>query len=255
MDVEYYIGKKPLDWDSVTLEEFTSKYIPQGWEEVFEAAEDDIIPEISELLDRYTNKTTIYPPMSFVFNALDSLPPDQIKVVIIGQDPYINKGEAMGLSFSVPDGVKVPPSLRNIYKELTVEGYRGYKNRKTGDLTEWVERGVFLYNTCLTVNQGESGSHKELWGEFTDMVINYLNQQDHIAWILLGAKAHRYAKKLDKERHGVYMAGHPSPLNRNGDFAGSGVFEEAEEYLEKHGRDFTWNLDSAGLRVKSALKR
>ena len=81
-----------------------------------------------------------------------------------------------------------------------------------------------------------------MWCEFTDMVINYLNQQDHIAWILLGVKAQSYAKKLDKQRHGIYMAGHPSPINRNGGFTGSGVFEEAQEYLKKHGRKFTWDL-------------
>jgi uracil-DNA glycosylase len=242
MDVEYYLGKKKISWDTITLEEYTNSYTPPGWEDVFEAVEDDVIPEISELLERYSQKNTIYPPLPFVFNALDSLRPEDIKVVIIGQDPYINKGEAMGLSFSVPDGVKVPPSLRNIYKELTAEGYTGYKNRKTGDLTPWVEKGVFLYNTCLTVNQGDSASHKDLWGEFTDMVINYLNHQEHIAWILLGAKAQKYAKKLDKDKHGVYMAGHPSPLNRNGGFSGSGIFEEAQEYLEKHGREFSWNL-------------
>jgi uracil-DNA glycosylase len=243
MDIQYYIGNKKVTWDTITLQEFTNDYTPSGWEDVFEAAEEDVTPEISKLISGYASKSIVYPPMPFVFNAMDSLHPKDIKVVIIGQDPYINKDEAMGWSFSVPDGIKLPPSLRNIYKELAAEGYRGYKNRKTGDLTEWVDRGVFLYNSCLTVNKGDSGSHKEIWGEFTDMVINYLNNQDHIAWILLGTKAQKYARKLDKQRHGVYMAGHPSPLNRNGGFIGSGIFEEAEEYLEKHGRKFTWNLN------------
>jgi len=241
MDVEYYFGDKLLTWNNVTLEKFIKKYVPAGWEDVFEASE-DILPEISELLKRYAKRNTVYPPMPLVFNALDSLRPKDIKVVIIGQDPYINEQEAMGWSFSVPEGVKVPPSLKNIYKELTAEGYCGYKNRKSGDLTPWVERGVFLYNSCLTVNKGDSTSHKDLWGEFTDIIISYLNQQDHIAWILLGVKAQKYAKKLDKQRHGVYMAGHPSPLNRNGGFLDSGVFEEAEEYLHKNGRKFSWNL-------------
>ncbi len=243
MDVQYYIGKKKVSWNTMTLEELTAVYTSPGWEDVFEAAEDDILPEISELLGRYCKKNVVYPPLPLVFNALDSIEPKNIKVVIIGQDPYINKGEAMGWSFSVPDGVKIPPSLRNIYTELTAEGYRGYKDPKTGNLTEWVERGVFLYNTCLTVNENDSGSHNDLWGEFTDMVINRLNQEDHIAWILLGVKAQKYSKKLDREKHGIYVAGHPSPLNRNGGFAGSGIFEEAEEYLAKHGREFSWHLD------------
>ena len=242
MEIDYYIGTKKIDWDTITLQDYVNEYIPNGWEDVFEAAKDEVFPEISELLQRYTKKHTIYPPLPLLFNSLDSLQPCNIKVVILGQDPYINEGEAMGWSFSVPDGVKVPPSLRNIYKELASEGYSGYKNRKTGDLTAWVEKGVFLYNTCLTVNKGTSASHKDLWGEFTDMIINYLNQEEHIAWILLGAKAQKYSKKLDKERHGVFCAGHPSPLNRNRDFAGSGVFEDAQEYLTKHKRVFSWDL-------------
>ena len=243
MQVEYYIGDKKVEWKAITLQEYVTEYVPPGWEDVFEAAEEDIIPEISKLLKRYSVNNVVYPPMPLLFNAMDSLLPKNVQVVIIGQDPYINKGEAMGWSFSVPDRVSVPPSLRNIYKELAAEGYRGYKNRKTGDLTPWVDRGVFLYNVCLTVNRGASASHNDLWKEFTDIVINYLNQCDNIAWILLGAKAFKYAKKLDKQRHGVFMAGHPSPLNRNGGFLGSGIFEEAEKYLQKHGRSFTWHLD------------
>ena len=242
MQVSYQIEEKPLNWETTTLQEFVQVYQSPGWEDIFEACEDDVFPEISDLLKRYAKTKTIYPPMPLVFNALDSLQPEDIKVVIIGQDPYIKPGEAMGWSFSVPEGVTLPPSLRNIYKELTADGFTGYKNRKTGNLTEWVEKGVFLYNACLTVDKGESASHKDLWCDFTDMVINYLNQQDHIAWILLGSKAQKYAKKLDRERHGVFVAGHPSPVNRAGGFSGSGVFASAERYLNKHGREFSWNL-------------
>lgn len=101
---------------------------------------------------------------------------------------------------------------------------------------------MFLLNACLTVNKGSSGSHKALWSDFTNMVVNYLNDQEHIAWILLGAAAQKYASIIDRERHGVFKAGHPSPINRSGGFFESGVFKRAEEYLEQHGRDFTFSL-------------
>lgn len=239
MDWQYYIDDKLVSWNTMSLEEFTNTMIPTGWEEVFEAA-DDILPEISRELQKYAKKHIIYPPMHLVFNPLESLRPQDIKVVLIGQDPYINPGEAMGLSFSVPEGVKIPPSLRNIFKELVNEGYPEYHDRTNGDLTDWVSKGVFLYNTCLTVNKGMSGSHKNLWDDFTNLVINYLKQRKHIAWILLGAKAQKYAEGIDRDNHGIFMAGHPSPLNRNGDFAGSDVFTEAEDYLQDHGIEFTW---------------
>jgi uracil-DNA glycosylase len=242
MEIEYLIEDKPVKWGSTTLKELVEHYQPTGWEEVFEAVADDVIPEISAALTKFSGKHTIYPPMPLVFNALDSIMPNDIKVVLIGQDPYIRKGEATGLSFSVPPDVKLPPSLRNIYKELASEGYSGYTKRKDGDLTEWLDKGVFLYNACLTVNAGDSASHKALWDDFTDIVINYLNRTKHVAWILLGKKAQRYAKALDRERHGVFKAGHPSPLNRLGDFAGSCVFQDSQRYLNKHGRDFTWDL-------------
>ncbi len=242
MDIDYYIGKKRVSWNTMTIEEYIKGYTPNGWEDVFEAAEDDIFPEISTKLVQYNKKNTIYPPLPFVFNALDSLMPQKVKVVIIGQDPYFNPGEATGLSFSVPDSVKAPPSLRNIYKELDAEGYTGYKNRKSGDLSAWLAKGVFLYNTCLTVNKGTPESHGDIWGDFSDIVINYLKQHEYIAWILLGRKAQQYVKKLDREIHGVYTAGHPSPANRSGGFIGSGVFEEAEEYLHEHNRNFSWHL-------------
>lgn len=241
MNVEYIIDEKRITWKNTSLTRLLKECIPTGWEELFEAAE-EILPGVSEKLREYAKKNVVYPPIQFVFNSFDSLRPRDIKIVIIGMDPYINKGEAMGWSFSVPDGIKVPPSLRNIYKELDNEGFVGYKQRKTGELTEWVKRGVFLYNVCLTVNSGKSGSHGNLWDEFTNMLINYLNEQGGIAWILLGKKAEMVAKQLDKDTHGIFIAGHPSPLNRNGNFIGSNVFKKAQKYLHAQGKEFTWDL-------------
>ena len=163
-------------------------------------------------------------------------------MVLIGQDPYIQPGQAVGLSFSVPESAKVPISLRRIYNELHIEGYDGYKGRKSGDLACWIKKGVFLYNICLTVNKGESESHKSLWNKFSDLVIKYLNKQNNIAWIFLGTKAAKYASKIDSEKHGIFIAGHPSPLNRKRNFTGSNVFKNAQEYLNTNGIDFSWDL-------------
>jgi uracil-DNA glycosylase len=242
MDLIYKINGKRVAWKKLSLQEYINEYVPVGWEDVFEALAEEIIPEISKKLEQYSKKNVIYPPMPFVFNALDSLQPKDVKVVIIGQDSYIKKGQAMGWSFSVPDGVKIPASLRNIYKELDIEGYKCYKNRKTGNLQEWVDKGVFLYNSCLTVNKQASGSHGNLWREFTNMVINCLQQQEYIAWIFLGKSAQAFSQRLDAETNGIFSAGHPSPLNTAGNFIGSNVFKNAEEYLYKHGREFTWNI-------------
>lgn len=243
MIIECYTSTdKLIDWNTIPLTDLLSDYTPNGWEDLFDTVK-DTIPEISQKLEEYTKEHTIFPPMDLTFNIFDQIKPKDVKVVILGQDPYIKSGEAMGLSFSVPPGIRLPPSLRNIYKELVAEGYQSYINRKTGDLTEWVKKGVFLYNCCLTVNEGKSGSHKDLWKEFTERVISYLNSLDNIAWIFLGKKAQQYSHSIDTTRHGVFVAGHPSPLNRLGDFAGSNVFNDAENYLYDHGREFSWELE------------
>ena len=249
MSIEYYSGKRPVDWKCLSLERFVRRYCPEGWEPVFEAAS-EIIPEISREIRKQAREHIIYPPMPDVFLALEMLKPTDIKVVIIGMDPYINSGQAMGLSFSVPPNIKLPPSLRNIYKELTAEGYEGYAERKSGDLTFWVRRGVFLYNACLTVNKGESGSHKHpqdskkgLWNDFSDMVINHIKNQKHVAWILLGKNAQQFAGSIDTSNHGLFKAAHPSPKSADRGFFGSDVFSDAETYLNEHGRDFTWKLN------------
>ena len=242
MQVEYFIDDDtPLDWKSCTLSKYISIFEPKGWEKLFKEAQ-DILDEISANLELYAKDQTIYPEMPYVFNSLEVLEPKDVKVVILGQDPYINKGESMGWSFSVPNNVKIPPSLKNMYKELSNEGYQGYKDRNTGDLTPWIQKGVFLYNACLTVKAGESFSHGALWCDFTNLVIKRLNKENNIAWILLGAKAIKYKNLIDSNKHGIFTCGHPSPLNKKVLFIGSNIFKEAEEYLNKSGKKFTWNL-------------
>lgn len=241
MQIEYTANDKKLEWGSVSLSEFLDEYTPNGWESFFEGVAESI-PNISDKLQDYSQNNTIYPPMHLLFNSFDALRPQDIKIVLIAQDPYINKNEAMGWSFSVPENSRVPASLRNIFKELDNEGFSGYKN-KNGDLTDWVKKGVFLYNSCLTVNKSKSGSHGDLWLDFSNSLINFLNDQcNNIAWVLLGAKAKQYSKLIDNSRHGVFKAGHPSPLNKSGGFIGSNVFLNAENYLKQNNIDFTWNL-------------
>ncbi len=177
---------------------------------------------------------TIYPPGPLIFNAFNTTSFDKVKVVILGQDPYIKPGEAMGLSFSVPKGVAIPPSLRNIYKELETD--IGCEIPKHGDLTKWAEQGVFLLNAALTVEQGNSNSHAKIgWHTFTDAVIKTLSEKrDGLVFMLWGNFAKQKAAFIDPFKHLVLEAAHPSPL-AGGAFNGCAHFSKANEFLENNG--------------------
>lgn len=178
----------------------------------------------------------VYPKRGDVFNALNTTRLANIKVVIIGQDPYHGEGQAHGLSFSVPKGVKIPPSLRNIYKEIEAE--YSYRMPHTGDLTGWAEQGVLLLNATLTVEAGMAGSHqKRGWELFTDAVIRVVNQQcSHVVFMLWGAYAQKKGAHIDRSKHLVLESVHPSPLSAHRGFLGNGHFKSANAYLEKNGR-------------------
>ncbi len=185
---------------------------------------------------------TIYPPGSLIFNAFNTTPFEQVKVVILGQDPYHRPGEAMGLSFSVPRGVRTPPSLKNIYKELHAD--LGVPIPDHGDLTKWAEQGVFLLNAMLTVERSKAGSHQKIgWQNFTDAVIRKLSEgREHLVFMLWGNFAKRKKELIDGNKHLVLEAAHPSPL-AGGAYFGSRHFSQANEYLEEHGRGtIDWNL-------------
>lgn len=179
---------------------------------------------------------TIYPPGPLIFNAFNTTPVDQVKVVVLGQDPYIKPGEAMGLSFSVPKGVRVPPSLQNIYKELNSD--LGCPIPNHGDLTKWAEQGVFLLNASLTVEQGKSNSHAKCgWHTFTDAVIrNISEEKEGLVFMLWGNFAKQKAALIDPFKHLVLEAAHPSPL-AGGAFFGSKHFSKANEYLATQGKE------------------
>ena len=185
------------------------------------------------------NQIKIFPPKHLIFNCFDYFNIKDTKVVILGQDPYINVGEAMGLCFSVPNGMKVPPSLKNIYREME-DDLDTTVNKECGDLTHWAKNGVLLLNTALTVRQYKSNSHKKIWQDFTDYMIQTVsNETEHVVFILWGRYAQSKKKLIDCEKHLVLEATHPSPLGANkGGFFGCKHFSKCNQYLQEH------NLDS-----------
>ena len=176
----------------------------------------------------------IFPPGPMIFNAFERTPFHEVKVVVIGQDPYHRAGQAMGLSFSVPVGVRVPPSLKNIYKELHSDVSFDIPNH--GDLTKWADQGVFLLNAFLTVEQGRAGSHQKIgWGEFTDAVIKKLSdEREGIVFLLWGRFAQAKSELINDTKHHVLTAFHPSPLAGNR-FSGCRHFSQTNELLKKQG--------------------
>lgn len=185
----------------------------------------------------------IYPKDADIFNALNTTRLLDVKIVIIGQDPYHGPGQAHGLSFSVPDGVPLPPSLQNIYKQI--ESEYGVKMPRRGNLTGWARQGVLLLNATLTVQAGLAGSHqKKGWEEFTDAVIRAVNDRcdhavndrcDHVVFLLWGSYAQKKGAHIDRAKHLVLESAHPSPLSAHRGFLGNGHFRRANDYLESHG--------------------
>jgi uracil-DNA glycosylase len=186
-------------------------------------------------------KSIIYPKGSLIFNAFDQTPFDKVSVVILGQDPYHNPGQAMGLSFSEPDGVKPPPSLVNIYKELNKD--IGMPIPTTGNLTKWAQQGVLLLNAALTVRANEPASHSKIgWMEFTDEVIKIIsNQKKEVVFILWGNFAQQKQILIDATKHKILKAAHPSPLSAHNGFFGCKHFSSANQYLtEKNRNPIDW---------------
>ncbi|EKU96321.1 Uracil-DNA glycosylase [Leptolyngbya sp. PCC 7375] len=185
----------------------------------------------------------IYPRGSLMFNAMDSTPFDQVKVVILGQDPYHGPGQAHGLSFSVPEGIAPPPSLVNIFKEI--EQDLGIKPPHHGCLQSWATQGVLLLNSVLTVEQHKAASHRgKGWEQFTDAMITNLNQQrENLVFLLWGSYAQQKGKFIDRERHLVLTSPHPSPLSAHRGFFGNRHFSKANEYLQKNSiAPISWSL-------------
>lgn len=208
-----------------------------------EAAQTESYHHLREFLKKEYQTETIYPPMENIWQAFEWTPYAKVKVVILGQDPYIKERQAHGLSFSVQPNVKVPPSLRNIYKEL--EADLGYPPVKHGYLKSWAEEGVLLLNSVLTVRAGQSHSHKgEGWEEVTDYVIQKLNEKENtVVFILWGNPSIKKRKFIDESKHVVLTSVHPSPLSANRGFFGSKPFSKTNEALIKSGQTpINWQL-------------
>ncbi|EGH00337.1 Uracil-DNA glycosylase2C family 1 [gamma proteobacterium IMCC2047] len=187
---------------------------------------------------------TLYPPMPDIFNAFEFTPFDQVKVVILGQDPYHGPGQAHGLCFSVQAGVRPPPSLKNIFKEINSE--LGIEFSENGCLTPWAEQGVLLLNSVLTVQQNNAGSHQgKGWEQFTDRAIQVLNEQHQgLVFLLWGKYAQDKAAVIDRSRHLVLASPHPSPFSAHRGFLGNGHFAQANDYLQAQGKTpINWCLD------------
>lgn len=185
----------------------------------------------------------IFPPGAQIFNAFNHTPFDKVRVVIIGQDPYHGPGQAHGLSFSVQSGVKLPPSLMNIFKEI--EGDLGIRMSGSGDLTPWADQGVLLLNATLTVEQASAGSHQgKGWEQFTDAAIRALNdQRDGLVFVLWGSYAQKKGAVIDPHRHLVIRSVHPSPLSAHRGFFGNHQFSRINDYLMAKGQPpINWQL-------------
>lgn len=212
--------------------------IEASWREALAAEFDKLYFGIltDRIRSEYQSGRAIYPPAGQIFRALDLCPLDRVRVVILGQDPYHGAGQAEGLAFSVPPGIAVPPSLVNIKREIADDLGRP-SIIEGGELLPWVEQGVLLLNTTLTVRAGEAASHQGLgWETFTDAVIQLISQRcAHVVFLLWGTPARRKATMIDATRHCILEAPHPSPLSAHRGFFGCRHFSRANAYLQQQG--------------------
>jgi uracil-DNA glycosylase len=215
-------------WKNVLEQEFTKPYFLQV---------------ATHLKTERATGAVVYPPGQLIFNAFNTTPFSEVKVVILGQDPYHNPGQAHGLSFSVPDGISPPPSLVNIYKELHKD--IGMLIPKTGNLTKWARQGVFLLNAILTVRANEPASHAKIgWMDFTDAVIKKISsEKEGIVFLLWGKFAQEKQALIDETKHSVLKASHPSPFSADKGFFGCKHFSKTNELLRGRGIEaIDWSL-------------
>ena len=215
------------DWDLALEKEFEKEYFLK----------------IMEFIEKEYQTKTVYPPCEDIFNAFKLTSLANVKVVILGQDPYHEKGQAHGLAFSTPDGRPIPRSLKNIFKEIN--GEYGYPIPESGCLEKWAKQGVFLLNTVLTVEEGNANSHSDCgWQIFTDKVIDILNSQKQpIVFLLWGKQAEKKKELITNDNHLVLVTSHPSPFSARRGFFGSNHFKLANEFLAKNNSDeINWKL-------------
>lgn len=223
---------------SVSLKQFSMEaQLETTWKKaLMDEFSKDYFKVLSDKVTASYSNSVVYPPKEHVFNAFKLCPYDQVKVVILGQDPYHGTGQAHGLSFSVPQTEKIPPSLRNIYKEINSD--TSTPMSQFGNLEHWATQGVLLLNSILTVESEKPGSHKDFgWEQFTDAVIKKLsNDKTHLVFLLWGSYAHKKSNLIDETKHLILKAPHPSPLSAHRGFFGSKHFSTTNEYLIRHGQ-------------------
>lgn len=215
------------EWDDVLGDEFQKDYFK----------------DIMEFVNSEYESKTVYPPYDEIFNAFRMTPLSNVKVVILGQDPYHEEGQAHGLAFSTPEGRPIPRSLKNIFKEINAE--YGYPIPESGCLEKWARQGVFLLNTVLTVEDGNANSHSKCgWQTFTDHVIEILNEQEQpIVYLLWGKQAEKKSELITNPNHIVLITSHPSPFSARRGFLGSDHFKKANEFLKKcNKKEIDWKL-------------
>lgn len=216
--------------------------VPESWQKHLESViHSPIFNELSDFLEQeYQQQKAIYPEFKNIFRALELVPLEKVSVVILGQDPYHQLGQAHGLAFSVPDGTPLPPSLKNIFKELDSEF--GPQVR-SGNLERWAQQGVLLLNTVMTVEHGQAHSHANRgWGKFTDAVIQAIQEKNaHCVFILWGSHAQAKAAMINTSKHLVLTSAHPSPLSAYRGFFGNQHFTKTNSYLDENGKKIiTW---------------
>lgn len=212
---------------------------PQNnWKPIFELAKEKrVFDNIVQHLQReYQAMKTIYPPKNEIFRAFELCDFHSLKVILLGQDPYHGAGEANGLCFSVNEGIKPPPSLKNIFRELKLEDDTFDINRSS-DLSDWASQGVLLLNTSLTVEKNIANSHKSYgWNQFTRFILSYINEhKDFVVFLLLGNQAKSYTELIDQKKHGVVSSGHPSFADSHKQFFGYDVFKKTNAALSDKG--------------------
>ncbi|MGW4374612.1 uracil-DNA glycosylase [Streptomyces albidoflavus] len=223
--------------------------LPESWREVLgEEPQKPYFPQLMEFVEEERARGPVYPPRDQVFAALEATPFDQVKVLVLGQDPYHGEGQGHGLCFSVRPGVKTPPSLRNIYKEMHAE--LGHPVPDNGYLMPWARRGVLLLNAVLTVRAGEANSHKgKGWEKFTDAVIRAVSDRpDPAVFVLWGNYAQKKLPLIDDGRHAVVKGAHPSPLSAK-KFFGSQPFTQIDKAVAEQGHEpIDWRIPDLGLK-------
>ena len=218
--------------------------LEKSWENKMKKEfEKDYFSILNQFLKQEYKEQTIFPEKKLIFNALNSTPFNKVKVVIIGQDPYHGKGQAHGLSFSVTEGIKTPPSLVNIFKEI--ESDLKINNHGKGDLKKWAKQGVLLLNATLTVRENTAGSHQNKgWEQFTDQIISTISEEKKdLVFLLWGKFAQNKAKLIDKNKHHILMSSHPSPLSSYRGFFGCKHFSECNNILKRDNKtEINWQL-------------